>query len=337
MFAVPSPMSAPALRWGILGAGFIGGKFVNAVTKHTRSTVTVVASRDLAKAEKFGRAHGVPGVVEGYEALVADPDVDAIYVATPHSHHSEHALLAINHGKPVLVEKPFTRNLAEGSAVVDAATRAKVFAMEAMWSRFLPHTEALRQVIARGEIGEVVHVHAEHGQHFPFDPKHRIHAPELAGGALLDLGVYPLAFIQAMVGAPSSVVARGHMTELGVDGQVSMILDYDGTTQASAYTTLWGLTGITATITGTEGRIEIHGPFLRPASFTVWRRDGVRWDFDQPVQNGFQYEAAEVARCLAAGAVQSDIWPLSDTLHVLKVMDEVRSQIGVRYPGESPA
>ncbi len=328
------PLTAPGLRWGIIGAGFIAGKFTNAVAKHTASEVVAVGSRDHAKAERFAAANGIPAVSVGYEALVSRSDIDAVYVATPHSRHSEHAMLALAAGKPVLVEKPFTPNEREGRAVASAAREAGLFAMEAMWTRFLPHMAALRAVITRGEIGDLVHVHADHGQFFPFDPEHRIYNPVLAGGALLDLGVYPLSFVHDLLGIPESVVAVGTLAETGVDGQVSIILDYPGRTQASVYATLWGLTAISARITGAEGRIELNGPFLRPTSFTVTVRNGTRWDFDATVQNGFQYEVAEFTRCVAEGRTESAILSLDDSLGVVRTMDDIRRQIGVSYPGE---
>ena len=322
------PLSAPGLRWGIIGAGFIAGKFANAVMKHTASTVVAVGSRDPDKGARFATANGIAEVHVGYEALVNDPSVEAVYVATPHSMHREHALLALAAGKPVLVEKPFAPSEEEGREVAVAARSAGLFAMEAMWTRFLPHMSALRDVIARGAIGEVVHVHADHGQYFPYQPEHRIYNPALAGGALLDLGVYPLSFVQDLLGNPRSVASIGAFAETGVDGHVSVLLDYPGRLQATVYTTLWGLTSIAARVTGTEGRIDVNGPFLRPASLSVTRRDGVRWDFAIEVQNGFQYEIAEFARCVAAGALESPVLPLEDTLGVIRIMDEVRRQIG---------
>jgi predicted dehydrogenase len=322
-------------NWGIIGAGFIAGKFINAANKYTKSTVVAVASRDRKKAEEFAARNGVPQIRVGYEALVEDPEIDAIYVATPHSFHKEHALLAISAGKPVLVEKPFTRNEQEGQEVVNRAKNSGVFAMEAMWSLFLPHMVAIRSVLARGELGEIVHVHADHGQFVPFDPEHRIYNRDLAGGALLDLGVYPISFVHNILGVPETITSVGVMTETNVDGQVSIIFQYPGRTQATVYSTMWGLTSISARITGTEGRLEVNGPFLRPTSFSVTRRDGTCWNFNAEVQNGFQYEIAEVARCVRAGKIESQLLPHSFTLGVARSMDGIRRQIGLVYPGEN--
>ncbi|MCB7135275.1 Gfo/Idh/MocA family protein [Cellulosimicrobium marinum] len=332
---VPDPRTAPPVRWGILGAGGIASTLADAVRRHTQGRVAAVGSRDRVKAERFATAHGVPTTHVGYDALVEDPQVDVVYVATPHSHHREHALLAIAAGKHVLVEKAFTRDEAQAREVLDAARAAGVFVMEAMWTRHLPHVAALRGVIARGEIGDVVHVAADHGQRFAFDPGHRLYAPALAGGALLDLGVYPVSFAHDLLGAPSSVTAVGALTETGVDGQVSVVLGYDGGAQATLSTTLWSRTATTAVVSGTEGRIEVDGDFYAPTSFRVVRLDGTTWSYAGTTVDGFQFEAAEVARRVAAGETQSPRMSWDGTLEVMRTLDEVRRQVGVVYRGSS--
>ncbi|MCA5892180.1 Gfo/Idh/MocA family oxidoreductase [Isoptericola sp. NEAU-Y5] len=332
---VPSLTDAPPVRWGILGAGWIAESFTDGMHEHTASRVVAVGSRDVAKAQYFADAHAPGARAHGsYADLVADDEVDVVYVATPHSHHLEHALLAIRAGKHVLVEKAFTRNEAEAREVLAAAAEAGVFVMEAMWTRFLPHVAALRGVIARGEIGEVVNVSADHGQLFAYDPAHRLYAPELAGGALLDLGVYPLSFAYDLLGLPESVTAVGSLTESGVDGQISIVLGYAGGAQATLSTTLWSRTATTAVISGTKGRIEVDGAFYGPTSFRVVRNDGERWTYDGFRGEGKQYEAAEVARQVAAGRTESPRQTWQDTLEVMGLLDEVRRQVGVAYPGE---
>jgi predicted dehydrogenase len=328
------PRMAPALRWGILGAGFIAGKFINAVTRHTASKIEAIGSRDAGKAARLASAQGIDASHHSYEGLVSDPRVQAVYVATPHPFHLEHALLAIAAGKPVLIEKPMARNAKEAVLIAEAARSAGVFAMEAMWTRFLPHMTKLRDVVAKGELGQIVQMHAEHGQRFAFDPSHRVYDPDLAGGALLDLGVYPMSFIHDTLGEPTRVSAIGALTETGVDGNVSLVLGYEGKLQATLSTTLWALTGITASITGTEGRVSFGGPFLRPTSFTVHRPEGAYWTFDGEARNGFQYEIAEVARCVTEGRTESAILGLDDSIAVLRTLDEARRQVGVRYEGE---
>ena len=335
MTYVEDPRSAPSIRWGILGPGYIAGIFADAVNHHTRAQLVAVGSRSRDRAEHFAGHHGIPTVHVGYEALVADPQVDAVYVASPHSEHRAHALLAIAAGKHVLVEKSFARNTAEAQEIVDAARAAGVFVMEAMWTRFLPHVAALRSVLERGEIGEVVSVIADHGQSFGNLPvTHRLHNPDLAGGALLDLGVYPVSFAHDLLGVPDSVHATGSLTPAGVDGQISIALGYGERVQASLHTTLWSRTSTTAVIGGTEGRIEVASDFYRPTTFTVVRDDGSWWGYDREVDGGFQYQAAEVARRVAEGATQSPRITLDNTLEVMRTMDEIRRQIGVVYPGE---
>ncbi len=335
MARTEDPRTAPPIRWGILGAGGIASHFATTVSAGTRAQVVAIGSRNRDRAERFATAHAIPTTHVGYRDLVEDPQVDAVYVATPHSEHAEHALLAIKAGKHVLVEKPFTPSVAEAETVFAAAREAGVFAMEAMWTRFLPHVAALHQVIDAGELGEIVHLRADHGQWFRFDPQHRLFARELAGGALLDLGVYTVAWAHDFLGEPDSVSAVGQLTETGVDGQVSMTLTYGERTLADLSSTLWAKTPTTSSISGTEGFVRVDGDFYAPTSFTVTRRDGRIWTFDQPMPRGLQHEAAEVARCVEAGLTQSERMPWEATLAVARVMDEVRRQVGVTYPGEA--
>ena len=334
MAHVEDPRTAPSIRWGILGAGYIAGSFADAVNSRTRSPLVAVGSRNRDRVERFATAHGIPTTHLGYRGLVEDPQVDAVYVATPHSEHRAHALLAIAAGKHVLVEKAFMRNTAEAEEVFAAARAAGVFVMEAMWTRFLPHVAALRQVIAAGEIGELVAIAADHGQWFEPDPASRLFDPKLAGGALLDLGVYPVSFAHDLLGVPDAVAAVGVLTDTGVDGQVSIVLSYGERVQATLSTTLWAKTPTTASISGTEGHIDIAGDFYAPTSFTVTRRDGARWSFDRPEDKGLQYEAAEVARRVTAGETQSPSMTWDNTLEVLRTLDTVRAQIGLAFPGE---
>ncbi|WP_418275026.1 Gfo/Idh/MocA family protein [Isoptericola jiangsuensis] len=333
--AVPDLMDAPPVRWGILGAGNIAASFADGVRERTASSVTAVGSRSAAKAAAFADDHAPGARVHGsYEALVADDDVDVVYVATPHSHHLEHALLAIEAGRHVLVEKPIARSTAEARTLLDAARAAGVFCLEAVWTRYLPHVAAIRAAIARGEIGEVRTVMADFDVFFAYDPTHRLFAPELAGGALLDLGIYPITFAHDLLGAPDTVIAHGTLAPTGVDDHVSMILGYRGGAQAVLHTSSTASGGASARIIGTRGRIEVPEFFFGPTGFEVLHDDGTSWTFTSPQGEGKAYEAAEVARCLAAGRTQSPRMPWSSTLEVMGILDEVRGQLGVVYPGE---
>ncbi len=327
----PLPQDAPAIRWGILGAGGIAHKFANAVTNHTASTVAAVASRTPGKAQAFADAEGVEHALESYEELVARDDIDAVYVATTHNDHHNPALLAIEAGKAVLVEKAFTQNAVQARTVIEAARANKVYVQEAMWTRWLPHIVALREAIQAGEIGDVVTVQADHGQ--PLAHVERMKRADLAGGALLDLGIYPISFAYDILGKPHAVTAVGQLTDGGVDGQVSMVFGYPKA-QASLTTTMWARTPCRAMIAGTEGRIEIEDTFYAPSAWRLTRNDGTTRDFDGRVPNGFQYEAAALARGLRSGATEAPELTLDQTLEIMHILDDVRAQIGVVYPGE---
>ncbi len=339
MTMTPDPLDAPAIRWGILGAGGIAHKMADAITNYTASEVVAIGSRDLAKAQAFADETGISKAYGSYEELVAADDIDAIYVATPHSHHRDHALLAIEAGKHVLVEKAFTQNTEQAREVLAAAEAKGVYVQEAMWARYLPHYRAIRDLIRSGAIGDVIEVQADHGQPIAHIP--RMAQPELAGGALLDLGVYPISFAHFMLGAPDEVHALGSLTDAGVDAQVAMTWVVGGRPIANLTTTMLAKTPCRATISGTEGRIEIDSVFYNPTTWRVIREnyvDGVHSldveEHDDRVPNGFQYEAAALARNVADGRAESDLLPWSEILAVMEIMDDVRATIGVVYPNE---
>jgi predicted dehydrogenase len=335
--AVPDPQDAPPLKWGILAPGGIANKFADAVRDFTAGTVVAVGSRDAGRAADFAEGHGIPRSYGSYADLVADDDVEAVYVASPHSGHREHALLAINAGKHVLIEKALARNSSEVEDIFAAAQQKRVFAMEAMWSRHLPHMAEVRRRVAGGAIGEIVTLAADHGQALDLPNDHRLKSPELAGGALLDLGVYPIAFAVDLLGPPVEVTALGRLTDTGVDGHVSLVLDYGGKALAVLDTTLWTKTPTTAVVSGTEGSIEIDGDFYAPNVVRLRKADRGRTVVEEwggPIDNGFQFEAAEVARCVADGKQESERMTWASSRAVIGVLDEARRQVGVRYPGE---
>ena len=320
-------------RWGIIGAGGIATKFCEDLELLPDHEVVAVGTRTAGSADAFARRFGVAHVHPSYADLVADPDVDAVYVATPHPMHLDAAMLAIEAGKAVLVEKPFAMDAAEARSMVAAARARGTFLMEAMWTRFLPHVVAIREVIASGRLGEIVLVTAEHGQWFAEDPAFRLFAPELGGGALLDLGIYPVSFASMVLGTPDHVTAVSDPAFTGVDAQTSVVLRYAGGAHAVLTTTLRAYTSNGAAINGTDGRIEIDGTFYAPSSFTVVTRDGGRERVEMPtVGNGLRFEAAEVGRCLREGLTESPTLTLDETLSIMATMDEVRRQIGLTYP-----
>jgi predicted dehydrogenase len=317
---------AKALRWGILSTGGIARTFTKDLARVDEGVAVAVGSRSFDSANAFADEFDIPHRYGSYEELVGDPDVDAIYVGTPHPMHHDNAILALEHGKHVLVEKAFTVTAAEAREVVDVARRKGLFAMEAMWTRFLPSVVAIRELIARGELGEIVSVEADHGQWFDPDPSFRLFAPELGGGALLDLGVYPVSFASMILGSPNRIVALWDPAFTGVDAQTSMLFGYESGAQAILTCTLRARSATRACVTGEQARIEIDGSFYSATAFSLIDRDGAIRRFDFPREGrGLLYETQEVARCVEAGLLESPIMPLDETISIMETMDSVRA------------
>jgi predicted dehydrogenase len=315
------------LRWGLIGSGWIADSFAADLAFTDSGRVVAVGSRRIETANRFADRFEIPNRHGSYEALVADPEVDVVYVATPHPMHHPDTLLALRAGKPVLVEKPFTMNAAEARELVAAARAEKLFLMEAMWMRFLPHIAQIRRLVAEGALGELVTVSADHGQWFAKDPEFRLFAPELGGGALLDLGVYPVSFASMLLGAPSTIVALIDPAFTGVDGQTSMLFGYDSGAQAVLSCTLAAKSPTRAAIVSTEARIEIDGDFYTPTSFTLITRSGERTRYDEPHQGrGLWHQADEVARCLREGLPESPLMPLDESISIMQTLDAVLAQ-----------
>jgi predicted dehydrogenase len=334
---VPDPMEAPAIRWGIIGPGGIANVFADAVHEGTRSRVVAVGSRSSQRAQDFASRHGVERAHGSYDDLVADPDVDAVYVSSPHSEHHEHALLALSAGKPVLVEKAFTRSLREADEVLAAAEGAGLLAAEAMWSRYLPHYDVIRRTVEAGTLGEVVVVDADHGQLLWPDGPARLSQPELAGGALLDLGVYPVSFADHVLGGLDAVTAHGTLTDLGVDATTTIEARGPGGGIAQLWCSMAGATSCPARVVGTRARLEVEGRFynVKSAVRLIGPDEALLDEYVPSVStHGFRFEAAEVARALAAGRLETWSMPWAATRRVMAAMDEVRRQVGVVYPGE---
>jgi predicted dehydrogenase len=315
------------LRWGIIGAGGIAGTFAADVHASGCGRVVAIGSRAQETADRFAARFGVERAYPTYETMVADPEVDAVYVATPHPMHHANTLLALDAGKAVLVEKAFTMNAAEARDLADAAGKAGLFLMEAMWPRFLPHVAEILRLIGEGALGDVVTVMADHGQWFAKDPGHRLFAPELGGSALLDLGVYPVSWASMILGPPEQVVSLTTPSFTGVDGQTSILLRHPDGSQAVLNCTSFARTPITSVIVGTDARIEVDGSFYSPGGFTLIPRQGDPVRYDPPFTGkGHWYEAAEVARCLGEGLLESPRLPLAETVSIMETMDAVLAQ-----------
>ena len=262
--------------------------------------------------------------------------IDAVYVATPHTEHMANTLLALNAGKPVLCEKPFAVNAIEVQAMVAAARANTVALLEAMWTRFLPHIAQVRELLASGVIGEIVNVEADHGQYLLDLNIPRLIEPSLAGGALLDLGIYPVSFAHMVLGVPARITATGVLTDKGVDSQTSAILDYHGGAQAVVTTTLTSGTPCRATITGTKGRIEIDRTFYNPANMRLVLRDGTTTEFPNSYKgHGLREQAAELERMVRNAEIESPLLTHKMSIEIMQTLDEIRNQIGLRYPFEN--
>ncbi len=323
-------MTTEPLRWGLIGSGLIANKFADDLTVTNSGRIVAIGSRNQESADRFADKFGIPNRHASYEALVADPDVEVVYVATPHPMHFANALLALEAGKPALVEKAFTMNADQARELVASARSKGLFLMEAMWTRFLPHIAEVNRLLATGALGEVVTVMADHGQWFPKDPAFRLFAPELGGGALLDCGVYPVSFASMVLGKPVRIVALVTPAFTGVDGQTSMLFGYASGAQAVLNCTSSAKTPVIATIVGTEARIEIDSLFYAPSSFTLIPRDGGAARFEPPHEgNGLHYEADEVARCLRTGLLESPLMPLDESIAIMETMDTVVAQAPV--------
>lgn len=323
----------PALTWGVLAPGNIANSWVSTVHANTDQRVVAVASRSLDKAQAFASQHGIDRAYGDYEQLVADPDVEIVYIAAPHSEHLRLALLALAAGKHILVEKPIGISAAEARQIADAATAAGLFAMEAMWSRYLPQTSIIDRLLDDTALGDVLTVTADFSAAFTYDPASRAFDPVLGGGAMLDIGVYPGWFSHFVLGAPRTITAVGSLAVTGVEDQVAVILGHDGGAQSVLTTSMLAAGPLGATIIGRRARIEVDGPFFGPSSLrlvagdeTVGWTDETHWSWGQ----GLCYQATAAAQYVADGLLQSPIHSLTDTIEVLEMIDEVRRQLGAR-------
>ncbi|MEV7438397.1 Gfo/Idh/MocA family protein [Streptomyces griseoviridis] len=332
-------MTAQNVRWGILATGGIAAAFTGALVDLPDAEVVAVASRTEASAKGFAERFGIPRAYGDWASLAADEDVDVVYVATPHSAHRAAAGLCLEAGRNVLCEKAFTLNAREAEELVALARGRGSFLMEAMWMYCHPLVRRLKALVDDGAIGEVRTVQADFGLAGPFPPSHRLRDPAQGGGALLDLGVYPVSFAQLLLGEPSEVVARAVLSDEGVDLQTGTVLSFDSGALATLHCSLTGGTPVAASITGSAGRIDVPDGFFFPERFVV-RRDGrdpeeFTADPADGPRDTLRHEASEVMRALRAGERESPLVPLDGTLAVMRTLDTIRERIGVRYPGEA--
>ena len=324
---------AEPVRWGILGTGNIAQQFARGLAGLPDAQLVGVGSRSLETAQTFATTFGAAHAHGSYEALVSDPDVEVVYIATPHTLHAENSLRCLETGKAVLCEKPFTLNAAQAQTVIDSARAKGLFLMEAMWTRFFPLFGTLRDFIREGRIGELKLLQADFGIVSPV-MQNRLFDPDLGGGALLDVGVYPVSLASYLLGTPTAVSSRAHLGNTGVDEQNAVVLEHQDGALAVLSSAIRAETPQEAFITGTEGNIRVCAPWWQPTELVLTTQKGEE-RFESPLpHNGYAYEAAEVMRCLREGVLESPLMPLDETLNIMQTLDTCRAQWGLRYPGE---
>jgi predicted dehydrogenase len=341
-FPLPDPQlipvdSVPSLRWGVIGTG-IGGRFVHAIHAQTAQRAVAVTARDREKTARFAEEHGIPTVLPSVDALVTSPDVDVVYIATPHPLHHDQALAAIAAGKHVLIEKPIAMSAVEARAITDAGRAAGVLVMEAMWTRSLPQSSILRQVLADGLIGDVRTVIADFGFVAPDDRSHRLWAPELGGGALLDAGVYPISFASSVIG-PLSLVSAIGTTANGVDSSATLLASGAGSAGALLTTSLVAALPVEAQVIGSAGRVKMLSPFFGPSGIqvtlggfesedtSIWRDETFA-----VLHDGLGYQATAFASYVAEGRLESPLHGHDEIVQVMRVIDEARAQVAAGHP-----
>jgi predicted dehydrogenase len=329
-------MASPdPVRWGILGTGHIASKFADDLMAVPEVRLAAVASRTRERVRRFRPDLDIPARYGDYRELASDPDVDVVYIATPHAFHRNQSVLCLDAGKAVLCEKPFALNRGQAVDMAEAAGRNGGFLMEAMWTRFLPHIRKLRDTVRSGRIGRVRRIEADFGFKGSTEPDGRLLNPALGGGALLDVGVYPLTLAALLLGRPDRIESMAAVGATGVDEQCAMVLGYADGAMAVLSASITARTSQTAVVAGTAGRIEIRAPWWKSGEFTVFPDDGepdvIRLP---PVGNGFTHEIEEVCACVRRGDPESMILPPGESIVMMGIMDRMRNSWGVKYPGE---
>jgi predicted dehydrogenase len=324
------------IRWGILGTGGIARAFATALMDTPGAVLAAVGSRSMDSAQAFAREFGSPDCYGSYQSLADAPDVDIIYIGTPHPLHAQNALMALAGGKAVLCEKPFTMNLREAQQVVALARANKLFLMEAMWTRFMPAMAEVRRIVDAGLLGVINQVHADFGFSATSDPENRVNKRELGGGALLDLGIYPLSIAYALLGPVDSVQSQAVLSDGGIDLTTGWSMKHASGAMSICSCSLRGRTPSELTISGSLGNVRMDAMFHLAKTITLTLGDGVRRTIDTPfLGNGYVHEAVEAGRCLRAGLTESPHMRLDDTLALMQLLDTIRAQIGVHYPSDA--
>lgn len=322
------------LKWAIMGPGDISVTFLNDL-RIEGMHLEAVGSRSLDRAESYAKKHSISRAYGSYEELVADPEIDIVYIATTNNAHFANAKLALSAGKHVLLEKPFTLDATQAKELVEISRSNNVFLMEAMWTRFLPNHTVLFEKLNQGLIGNPLYVFADHNQNLPKHSYPRLYDPALGGGSLLDLGVYPISLAHRLFGKPNRIQASAALMAGNIDESVGSIFEYSGGRQALLHASIRSAGPVKAFILGDAGRIEMDKSFYEHSTFTVFDlEDNVLFEYDGNIEGrGMQYQALEVERCVAAGLNESPTMSLDETVQIMEVMDQIRSLTGIEYSG----
>ncbi|MEO5591018.1 MAG: Gfo/Idh/MocA family oxidoreductase [Chitinophagaceae bacterium] len=319
-------------KWGIIGPGRIAQKFAAALALVPDATLHAVASRDISRAKQFADNCNAPVFYGDYEALAANEEIDAVYIATPHTFHHAHVLLCLKKKKAVLCEKPMSANHASTMEMVDAARQNKTFLMEAMWSRFLPIIDKTLQLIKKGEIGELKYLRADFGFAAPFDPGSRLYDLKLGGGSLLDVGVYPLFLALLVMGRPDEIKSFAQLAKTGADETTNALFYYKNGMMASILSSIVAQTPITAEITGTEGTIILDRPWYKGTTVHIRKKDIITQTISLPYgDNGFEFQVKEVHQCLQNNITESPLMPLDFSLLMSSVTDQICKMSNITY------
>ncbi|MDN5201981.1 Gfo/Idh/MocA family oxidoreductase [Fulvivirgaceae bacterium BMA10] len=321
-------------KWGIIGPGNIAHKFAQDLQHIANAQLLGVASRSTDRARDFAKQYGATKYYSNYEHLCEDPDIDIVYIATPHAMHHENTLSCLARGKAVLCEKPLAMNLRQVEEMVEMASKKNVFLMEAIWTRFLPGIIKLQEVLESGRIGDVLSIKADFGYNWPFDPKSRVYNPDLGGGSLLDIGIYPLFLSLFLLGQPWEIKSKAKLASTQVDADCEMELIYLNKNQrAHLFSSVIKETKLEAVIEGSNGNIKIPGPWFKPESLIINAKNEpeeiLKFEY---TDNGYSYEAIEAMNCLDQNKQESELLPWSFSLTLMKMMDEIRNQCQIRYP-----
>ena len=328
---------AKIIRWGILGAGKIANKFASDLLWVEHAELKAIASQDKLKGEQFARTHNIPIVFNSYEALAASKEIDVIYVATPHGFHHKHAMLCLENGKGVLCEKAFALNSKQVNEMIALAMRKKVFLMEAFWTKFIPQYEMVRTMIDRGDIGEIKIIQADFGFKAPSPLAQRLIDPELGGGSLLDIGIYPVFFALSLLGKPIELNAIATSYASGVDEQIVINMKFSNGALAVLSSTFASDTPTEALIAGTEGRIHMRNRFHNPVGhieYVKGKDELHQIEVRREEGFGYQFEARHVGDCLRKGLIQSPVFSLSDSQLLIETLDQIRKSAGIKYAAD---